>query len=118
YIIERCKKMNKTGFTNIKDINDKYIVWTGTSFLFLPTKKGLEFEVSIPKEGLLYILASNGSLVCLSTGEEGNICSNLDFGKKTYVDGKEVKRMLLSDLQEVYISRKVKYTFEIVPFRN
>ncbi|MFI3255508.1 MAG: hypothetical protein R3Y63_14415 [Eubacteriales bacterium] len=108
--------MNKKGFTNIKDIDDEYIVWRGASFLFLPTKKGLECGVFIPNEGLIYILASNGYLVCLSTGEEGNIVSYLDFGEKPYADGREAKRMLLSDLQEVYISQKVKYTVDIAPY--
>ncbi len=107
------REMNKTGFTNIKDINDEYIVWRGTSFLFLPTKKGLECGCLIPNEGLIYILASNGYLVCLSSDEEGNISSHLDFGNNNYAIGKEIKRMLLSDLQDVYLSQKVKYTVEI-----
>ncbi len=105
--------MEKKFFTNIKDISDDDKVYRGATFLFFSTPKGLECGVFIPDDGLTYILASNGFLVCLSIGEEGNITCQLDFGEKPYAIGKEIKRMLLCDLHDVYISPKMKYSIEL-----
>lgn len=105
-----------TDWINIKKIKDDDIFYTGVAIRLLPTKVGLAKHHYIPKEGLLYVIAENAGdfstleLVCLSIGEVGNVCCVLQKQEgKHYINGKEFKKMLMCDLQDVLICKSAKF---------
>jgi|GEM_PF-556039 hypothetical protein len=95
----------------LETINDNEKYYAGTTFLLLPIETGIKSRLSaIPKEGLYYLMAESRSnhrvfeLVCLSMGEQGNVSSVIDKEEHShYVTGKELKRMLLTDLHRTFI---------------
>jgi len=95
----------------LKTITDNEKYYAGTTFLLLPIETGIKSELStIPKEGLYYLMAESRSnhrvfeLVCLSIGELGNVSSVIDKEEHFHhVTGKELKRMLLTDLHQTLI---------------
>ncbi|MDR3060712.1 MAG: hypothetical protein LBU57_01200 [Dysgonamonadaceae bacterium] len=99
----------------IKDIKDDDKFYRGTAFKLLPTEAGKKIGHSYSEEGLEYIMfpfvgeSEYMSLICLSVGEAGNTICNMKMADKWFVEGREIKRMLLSDLDEVFINPDARY---------
>ena len=97
----------------IERLNNSDKIPKGVTFKLLPTKEGIAARNYIPENGLDYILIDLPEdymcLSCLSEGEEGNTMSYLKKHKDGYVTGKEVKRMLLDNVQKVLINLSPKY---------
>jgi len=104
---------------NIKNLKDNEEILSGTAFHVLSTKKGREIGHWCPKEGYKYMLIDLPGeymwLGCFSAGKEGNVmlCKlKKSTGIHRCVLGKEVKRMLLDDIQEVLINKNPHYTVD------
>lgn len=97
----------------IDDLNDIDKIPSGSAFRLFATKEGMKNGYWTPKGGLEYILidipGNEMFLSCLSDGEQGNTMCLLKKHGRSYVTGKEVKRMLLCDLHEVYVNKHPHY---------
>ena len=98
---------------NVKDIAGSAKFYAGAAIKIMPTPCGLAERNFIPENGLVYLISDNASdksyfnCVCLSHGEEGNVICRLEQ-KGNCVLGSEIKRMFESELQEVFISKRIK----------
>lgn len=105
------------GWIPIDALKDDDKIASGVAFKLLPTSKGIRFGNYIPEKGLIYILVDlpedHMCLSCISEGEQGNTMSYLKkHVGSTYVLGKEVKKILLDDIQFVLINMKPRYFVE------
>ncbi len=98
---------------NIKDIAGSAKFYAGAAIKIMSTPRGLEEGNFIPEDGLVYLISDNASdksyfnCVCLSAGEEGNVICRLEQ-EGSCVLGSEIKRMFESELQEAFISKRIK----------
>ncbi|WP_299025387.1 hypothetical protein [uncultured Campylobacter sp.] len=98
---------------NIKDIAGSAKFYAGAAIRIMPVPRGLEEGNFIPEGGLVYLVSGNASdksyfnCVCLSPGEEGNVIYHLERNANCVL-GSEIKRMFESELQEAFISKRIK----------
>ena len=100
---------------NVKDIADGAKFYAGAAIKIMPVPSGLEEGNFIPEGGLVYLISDNASnksyfnCVCLSAGEEDNVIYR-PWRDGNCVLGREIKRMFESELQEAFISKRIKIT--------
>ena len=107
----------------IEEVKDDDKFWKGTAFKLLPTEAGKKEGHYYSEEGLEYIMvpfvgdSEYMSLICLSAGKEGNtICRmRITNAGGYFVEGKEIKRMLLSDFDKVLVNPFPKYNITDPP---
>lgn len=103
------------GWVLIDEIKDDEKIYKGVGVRFYNTAKGLEEQCCLPcgKDGHLDYIVTQVydnteyfQLTCLSEGEIGNItCVLLRDNGNYFVTGKEIKRMLQTDLYKVLIHK-------------
>ena len=93
----------------IECLNDKDKIYSGAIIRFYNKDKAIAEDCCLcinPTDYIVSEIYSNHNyfqLTCLSKGEEGNILCVLE-SQQHYTLGKEIKRMLTSDLYEVLIN--------------
>ena len=102
----------------IDNLQDNDHIFTGACIRFYNTAKCFEEQCALPcgiDDSLDYIItqvygnSEYFQLTCLTKGEVGNITSVIKREDgKNYVTGKEIKRILQSDLYKVLINKQPK----------
>lgn len=98
-------------------LKDDERIYKGTCIWFYDTDKGLAEHCALPVNDipLDYMITEafgdgkHFQLTCLTEGEAGNITCVLKRENSTYfVTGKEIKRMLQTDLYKIFINKRPK----------
>ena len=96
----------------VEDLQDDDIIPKGVALKILPTDEGIKLGNYIPSDGLIYILVDLPGefmcLSCISPGEVGNTMTYLRK-QKNEVMGSELKKMMLDEIQRVFICFNPKY---------
>jgi hypothetical protein len=105
--------VKKIGWILIDNMLDDEEIYTGVCIRFYNTAKGLAEQCALPcgkDDPLDYVITEiydnreYFQLTCLTEGEVGNItCVLKRENGNHFVTGKEIKRMLLTDLYKVLI---------------
>jgi len=113
---------------SLEEIKDEEEFMAGTAFKFFKTQDGYNIGHVFPASlsSLDYIMLPFNleymALICLSIGEEGNTTRHLKAENKLHkgliVSGCEIKRMLLSNLEKVFINPNPKYIVDDLPIKH
>lgn len=112
---------------SVEKIGDDEQFIAGTAFRFFETQEGLNIGHKFPINcnSMDYILlpfdnkAEYMALICLSVGEEGNTTRHLKIEHNLkgdpIVTGQEIKRMLLSNLEKIFVNPTPQYIIDDLP---